>query len=85
MRGFPSGSGVKNPPAMLETMDMRVPSLGLGRSPGGGNGPPLQYSCPIPWAEEPVGSQRVGHNRAIEHPLHQIHKNEENGGGDSSQ
>ena len=42
--------------------------LGLGRSPGEGNGNPLQYSClKIPWTEEPgglqsVGSQRVGHD-----------------------
>ena len=33
---------------------------GLGRSPGGGIGNPLQYSWPgeSPWTEEP----RVGHN-----------------------
>ena len=31
--------GVTNQPAMLETW------LQLGRSPGGGNGNPLQYSC----------------------------------------
>ena len=41
---------------------------GLGRSPGGGHGNPLQYSCwRIPWTEEPgglqsVGSQTVGHD-----------------------
>ena len=41
---------------------------GLGRSPGEGNGYPLQYSCwRIPWTEEPgrlgpMGSQKVGHN-----------------------
>ena len=44
---------------------------GSGRSPGEGNGNPLQYSCwEIPWTEEPgrlgrlqsVGSQRVGHD-----------------------
>ena len=41
---------------------------GLGRSPGGGHGNPLQYSCwRIPWTEEPGGlqsiaSQRAGHN-----------------------
>ena len=39
---------------------------GLGRSPGEGNGNPLQYSClENPMNEEPVGyspSQRVGHN-----------------------
>jgi len=40
---------------------------GLGRSPGGGNGNPLQYSClENPWTEEPrgllsIGSQKVGH------------------------
>ena len=43
----------------------------LGRSPGGGNDNPLQYSClENPMDEEPGGvqsmvSQRVGHNRAI--------------------
>ena len=41
---------------------------GWGRSPGVGNGSPLQYSCQkIPWTEEPgriqsMGSQRVGHD-----------------------
>ena len=41
---------------------------GLGRSPGEGNGNPLQYSClKIAWTEEPgrlqsMGSQRVGHD-----------------------
>ena len=40
----------------------------LGRSPGGGNGNPLQYSClRIPCTEEAgglqsIGSQRIGHN-----------------------
>ena len=36
---------VKNPPANVgDTRDMgSIP--GLGRSPGGGNGNPLQYSC----------------------------------------
>ena len=40
--GFPGGSVVENPPAVWDT---RVQSPGLGRSPGGGNGHPLQYSC----------------------------------------
>ena len=41
---------------------------GSGRSPGEGNGNPLQYSwLRILWTEEPgglqsMGSQRVGHN-----------------------
>ena len=33
----------KNLPAMQETHAASIP--GLGRSPGGGNGNPLQYSC----------------------------------------
>ena len=40
--GFPGSSVVKNPPA--NTGDLGSIS-GLGRSPGGGNGNPLQYSC----------------------------------------
>ena len=36
------GQEVKNPPAMLKTW---VWSLGLGRSPRGGHGNPLQYCC----------------------------------------
>ena len=34
---------------------------GSGRSPGEGNGNPVQYSCwEIPWAEEPSGLQSTG-------------------------
>ena len=42
---FPGGSGVKNLPANAgDTRDMgSIP--GSGRSPGGGNGNLLQYSC----------------------------------------
>ena len=46
--------------------------LGWGRSPGEGNGNPLQYSClEIPWTEElgrlqSMGSQRVRHDWATE-------------------
>ena len=65
--GFPSGSGVK-------AAAWNVGDLGLipgsGRSPGEGNGNPLQadsLAWRIPWKEEPgrlqsMGSQRVGHN-----------------------
>ena len=41
---------------------------GLGRSPGVGNGNPLQFlAWRIPWTEEPgglqsIGSHRVGHD-----------------------
>ena len=41
--GFPSGSVVKNPPANAAGDEDLIP--GLGRSPGKGNGNPLQYSC----------------------------------------
>ena len=43
--GFPGGSVVKNPPA--NAGDARDLGLipGLGRSPGEGNGYPLQYCC----------------------------------------
>ena len=41
--GFPGGTGVvKNLPANAEN-EGSMP--GSGRSPGGGNGNPLQYSC----------------------------------------
>ena len=40
--GFPGGSVVKNLPANAEEVGL---SPGSGRSPGGGNGNPLQYSC----------------------------------------
>ena len=40
--GLPIGSAVNSPLAMDE---MQVLSLGSGRSPGEGNGNPLQYSC----------------------------------------
>ena len=59
---------VKNQPTIVG--DIRdVGSIpGLGRSPGGGRGNSLQYSClRIPWTEEPgglqsVGSQQVGYD-----------------------
>ena len=40
-QGFPGGSGVKNLPANAGDLVL-IP--GLGRSPGEGNGNPLQYS-----------------------------------------
>ena len=47
--GFPSGAVVKNLPANARDTGL-IP--GLGRSPGEGNGNPLQYSC--------LGNQSVG-------------------------
>ena len=59
---------VKNLPANAE--DVRDMGLipGLGRSPGGGRGSPLQYSClenPMgrgAWQLQSVGSQKVKHD-----------------------
>ena len=64
-KGFPGGSVVKNTPANAEDVSL-IP--GLGRSPEGRNGNPLQYSClenPMDrgaWGTTVTGSQRVGHD-----------------------
>ena len=43
--GFPGGAVVKNPPPSAgDTRDAGLIPV-LGRSPGVGNGNPLQYSC----------------------------------------
>ena len=42
MWGFPGGAVVKNPPANAGEIGLMPES---GRSPGEGNGKPLQYSC----------------------------------------
>ena len=63
--GFPGGSDGKASACDAEDLGS-IP--GLGRSPGEGNGNPLQYSCwKIPWTKEPgrlesMGSQRVRHD-----------------------
>ena len=50
---FPGGSAVKNPPANAGDAGS-IP--GSGRSPGGGNGNPVQYlAWRIPWTEESGG------------------------------
>ena len=43
--GFPGGSVVKNPPANSGDAGDLGSIPGSGRSPGEGNGDPLQYSC----------------------------------------
>ena len=52
LSGFPGGSVVTNLPANVGDVGL-IP--GLGRSPGQGNGNPLQYSCleNSSWTEEP--------------------------------
>ena len=65
--GFPGGSDGKESACNVGDLGS-VP--GLGRSPGGGHGNPLQYFCltkESPWTEESgrlqsMGSQRVVHN-----------------------
>ena len=65
--GFPGGSAVKNPPTNAGDLCL-IP--GLGRSPGEGNGNPLQYSC----LENSVDRRNLagyspwGHNR-VQHNL----------------
>ena len=67
--GFPVALVVKNLPA--NAGDVRDSSLfpGLGRSPGGGHGNPLQYSYlenvmdrGAWWAIQSIGLHRVGHD-----------------------
>ena len=69
LEGFPGGSGVKNPSTNAgDTGDLSsIP--GLGRSPGEGNGKPLQYSCVgnlmnrgAWWATLHGGHRRIKHN-----------------------
>ena len=47
---------------------------GSGRSPGEGNGYPLQYSCPEnsegPGRLQSMGSQRVGHDKVTNTFIH---------------
>ena len=45
MESFQSGSAVKNLPANAGDAGEVGSIPGLGRSPGGGHGNPLQYSC----------------------------------------
>ena len=55
---------VKNPPANAGDTRDKGSTSGSGRSPGGGHGSPLQYSClENPWTEEPGGLQPMGLQR----------------------
>ena len=62
---FPGGSDGKESACNVGDLGL-IP--GSGRSPGGGNGNPLQYSClenPMDrgaWWATVHGSQRVGHD-----------------------
>ena len=59
--GFPSGSAVKNLPAMQEMQAGDVSAVpGLGRSPGKRKWQPFPVFLPV--KSQSMGSQRVGHN-----------------------
>ena len=72
-QGFPGGREVKNPPANAGDAGDTVLIPEWGRSLGGRNGYPFQYSCQEnsmdrrAWQTEVHGSLRVGHNWATEH------------------
>ena len=53
--GFPGGSDGKESACNAGGLSS-IPEL--GRSPGGGHGNPIQYSC----LEDPHGQRKVGHN-----------------------
>ena len=69
--GFPDGTVLKNPPANArDTRDVGSIS-GSGRSLGGGNGNPLQYSClgnPIDRGAWRATVHGVAESDATEHP-----------------
>jgi len=72
-KGFPGGSGGKEPTCNVGDLGL-IP--GLGRSPGEGNGYPLQYSClensmnrgawrgwgVVGGGVQPMGLLKVGHD-----------------------
>ena len=66
--GFPGGSVKKESTCNARDAGDVGSVPGFGRSPGGKQGNPLQYSCwRIPWTEksgslQSMGSQRVGHD-----------------------
>ena len=69
---FSGGSVVKN----LRANASNTGELGLiprsGRSPGGGSGNSLQYSCwKLPRTEEPGGLQSLGSQSNVQHALKQ--------------
>ena len=66
--GFPGGSAVRNPPAVQDSQETQVPSLGW-KDPleEGMEAHPGILAWRIPWKEEPgglksMGLQRVGHD-----------------------
>ena len=72
--GFPGGSVVKNPPVNAGDARDTGSILGSGKSPGEGNGNPLQYSCLEnpkdrgAWCATVHGVARVGHDLVTKPP-----------------
>ena len=68
LRGFPGGLVVKIPSANARDAGDSASISGLGRSPGGGNGNPLQFSLLENFTDReasgysPWGHERVRHN-----------------------
>ena len=68
LEGFPSGSVIENPPANIGDAKDSDLIHGSKKSPGGGNGNPLNYSClenprdREAWWTMVHGSQRVRHD-----------------------
>ena len=59
--GFPGGSAVKNPPAMQESQEARVQSLGWEDPLEEGIAAPSSIlAWRIPWREEPGRLQSIG-------------------------
>ena len=68
--GFLHGTVVKNPPANAGHLGL-IP--GLGKSPGEGNGTPLQYSClenPMDREAWPAIVHRVAKSQTEQTPTH---------------
>ena len=67
-KGFPGGSVDKESACNVADTGDSGSTAGSGRSPGGGHGNPLQYSClenPMgreTWGAQSMGLQRVQHN-----------------------
>ena len=68
LKGFPGGSVVKNLPASAGDSGDVGSIPGWGRSPGGGNGNPLQYSSHGPRATV----YRVTKSRTGQHTFHHL-------------
>jgi len=67
---------VKNLPASAGDLRDLGSIPGLARSPGEGNGNPLQYSClENPWTEKPGGLWSTGSQRVSDLAQHSVYKN----------